>query len=61
MWWTFNMPSDQAEVTLTDVRVPPAAIFGHEGKGLVHDHMDVSNKVAVRAHLPASGPCVDSS
>ena len=22
MWWTFNMPSDHAEVTLTDVRVP---------------------------------------
>jgi alkylation response protein AidB-like acyl-CoA dehydrogenase len=35
MWWTFNMPSDHAEVTLTDVRVPPAAIFGQEGKGLV--------------------------
>ena len=22
MWWTFNMPTDHAEVTLTDVRVP---------------------------------------
>jgi hypothetical protein len=21
MWWTFNMPTDHAEVTLTDVRV----------------------------------------
>ena len=21
-WWTFNMPTDHAEVTLTDVRVP---------------------------------------
>ncbi len=28
MWWTFNMPSDHAEVTLSDVRVPDSAIFG---------------------------------
>jgi alkylation response protein AidB-like acyl-CoA dehydrogenase len=34
MWWTFNMPSDHAEVTLKDVRVPPSAIFGGEGRGL---------------------------
>lgn len=34
MWWTFNMPSDHAEVTLKDVRVPHAAILGEEGRGL---------------------------
>lgn len=34
MWWTFNMPSDHAEVTLHDVRVPTSAIFGREGNGL---------------------------
>jgi acyl-CoA dehydrogenase len=34
MWWTFNMPSDHAEVTLADVRVPNSAIFGEEGRGL---------------------------
>ena len=34
MWWTFNMPSDHAEVTLSDVRVPDSAIFGEEGAGL---------------------------
>ena len=34
MWWTFNMPSDHAEVTLRDVRVPNDAILGEEGEGL---------------------------
>src|SRR4051794_35799687 len=33
-WWTFNMPSDHGEVTLTDVRVPDSAILGAEGEGL---------------------------
>jgi acyl-CoA dehydrogenase len=32
--WTFNMPSDHAEVALTDVRVPASAIVGEEGRGL---------------------------
>ena len=34
MWWTFNMPTDHAEVSLTDVRVPNEAILGEEGRGL---------------------------
>ncbi|MCZ2109420.1 MAG: acyl-CoA dehydrogenase family protein [Dehalococcoidia bacterium] len=34
MWWTLNMPSDHAEVTLTDVRVPATALLGREGDGL---------------------------
>ena len=34
MWWTFNMPTDHAEVTLTDVRVPATAMLGKEGDGL---------------------------
>jgi len=33
-WWTLNMPTDHAEVTLRDVRVPDSAIFGAEGNGL---------------------------
>lgn len=33
-WWTMNMPSDHAEVTLTDVRVPDSTIVGEEGLGL---------------------------
>ncbi|BFM15126.1 acyl-CoA dehydrogenase family protein [Maricurvus nonylphenolicus] len=32
--WTFNMPSDHAHVSFTNVRVPDSAIFGGEGKGL---------------------------
>ncbi len=32
--WTFNMPSDHAEVILKDVRVPHSAIVGPEGGGL---------------------------
>jgi acyl-CoA dehydrogenase len=32
--WTFNMPTDHAEFTLTDVRVPDSARFGEEGRAL---------------------------
>jgi alkylation response protein AidB-like acyl-CoA dehydrogenase len=34
MWWTFNMPSDHAEVRIDGVRVPHSAILGNEGEGL---------------------------
>jgi alkylation response protein AidB-like acyl-CoA dehydrogenase len=34
MWWTFNLPSDHAEVTLENVRVPVDSIMGEEGMGL---------------------------
>src|SRR5262249_38714511 len=33
-WWTFNMPSDHAEVTFTDVRVGADAVFGPLDRGL---------------------------
>ncbi|HMN78828.1 MAG TPA: acyl-CoA dehydrogenase family protein [Burkholderiaceae bacterium] len=32
--WTFNMPSDHAEVSFTDVRVPHSCILHAEGDGL---------------------------
>ena len=32
--WTFNMPTDHAHISLTNVRVPNDAIFGGEGRGL---------------------------
>jgi acyl-CoA dehydrogenase len=32
--WTFNMPSDHAEVVLNHLRVPDSAILGEEGRGL---------------------------
>ncbi len=34
MHWTFNMPTDHAEMALRDVRVPDGAILGEEGRGL---------------------------
>ncbi len=33
-WWTFNMPTDHAEVTMTDVRVGQDALFGRLDHGL---------------------------
>ena len=33
MWWTFNMPSDHAEVSLTNVTVPGSTMLGEEGQG----------------------------
>jgi alkylation response protein AidB-like acyl-CoA dehydrogenase len=33
-WWTFNMPTDHAEVVFRDVRVPEAAVFGEVDHGL---------------------------
>ena len=33
-WWTFNMPTDHAEVSLRDVRVGADAILGELGGGL---------------------------
>ncbi len=34
MHWTFNMPTDHAEVSLTNLRVPNDTILGQEGDGL---------------------------
>lgn len=33
-WWTFNMPTDHAEVELNDVRVPDDAVLGEVDRGL---------------------------
>jgi alkylation response protein AidB-like acyl-CoA dehydrogenase len=33
-WWTFNMPTDHSEVSLTDVRVPHSAILGELDDGM---------------------------
>jgi alkylation response protein AidB-like acyl-CoA dehydrogenase len=33
-WWTFNMPTDHAEVVLSDVRVGGDAVLGEVGAGL---------------------------
>jgi acyl-CoA dehydrogenase len=44
--WTFNMPTDHAEVELKDVRVPHSAILGEEDKGLsVAQHFVHENRI----------------
>lgn len=59
--WTFNMPTDHAHVTLKDVRVPDAAIFGGEGRGLqVVQHFFNENRIRQAASsLGAAQYCID--
>ena len=63
MWWTFNMPSDHAEVTLKDVRVPHSAIFGEEGKGLaLAQHFVHENRIRQAASgVGAAQYCITES
>ncbi|CAA0094543.1 Caffeyl-CoA reductase-Etf complex subunit CarC [Halioglobus japonicus] len=61
--WTFNMPSDHARVSFTDVRVPDSAIFGEEGKGLmVIQHFFNENRIRQAASsLGAAQYCVNEA
>ncbi|MGI4814356.1 MAG: acyl-CoA dehydrogenase family protein [Janthinobacterium lividum] len=63
MWWTLNMPTDHAEVKLTNVRVPHSAIFGAEGQGLMLAQTFVhENRIRQAASsLGAAQFCVDES
>jgi alkylation response protein AidB-like acyl-CoA dehydrogenase len=63
MWWTFNMPSDHAEVTLKDVRVPHSAIFGEEGRGLaLAQHFVHENRIRQAASgVGAAQYCINES
>lgn len=63
MLWTFNMPTDHGRFTLTDVRVPHAAIFGEEGGGLqVVQHFFNENRIRQAASsLGAAQYCIDQS
>jgi alkylation response protein AidB-like acyl-CoA dehydrogenase len=63
MWWTFNMPSDHAEVTLKDVRVPNSTIFGEEGRGLALAQTFVhENRIRQAASGVGAGQyCIDES
>jgi acyl-CoA dehydrogenase len=62
-WWTLNMPTDHAEVTITDVRVPNAAIFGEEGMGLAVAQTFVhENRIRQAASGVGAGQfCIDRS
>ncbi|MFK8041761.1 acyl-CoA dehydrogenase family protein [Congregibacter sp.] len=61
--WTFNMPSDHARVSFTDVRVPHGSIFGGEGKGLmVIQHFFNENRIRQAASsLGAAQYCVNEA
>jgi alkylation response protein AidB-like acyl-CoA dehydrogenase len=63
MWWTFNMPSDHAEVRIDGVRVPHSAILGQEGEGLALANTFVhENRIRQAASsLGAAQYCVDES
>jgi len=62
-WWTFNMPTDHAEVTLTDVRVDPEAVFGEVGQGLyLAQHFVHENRIRQAASSLGAGQfCVDEA
>ncbi len=59
--WTFNMPTDHAHISLTDVRVSDADIFGGEGRGLqVVQHFFNENRIRQAASsLGAAQYCID--
>ena len=63
MWWTFNMPSDHAEVTLTDVRVPDSSILGDLDQGLEMAQMFVhENRIRQAASgVGAAQYCINES
>jgi alkylation response protein AidB-like acyl-CoA dehydrogenase len=62
-WWTFNMPTDHAEVTLTDVRVGPSALFGRLDHGLdLAQHFVHENRIRQAASsLGAAQFCVNEA
>jgi len=61
--WTFNMPTDHARVSFTDVRVPDSAVFGGEGHGLqVVQHFFNENRIRQAASsLGAAQYCITES
>ena len=61
--WTFNMPTDHAHVSFTDIRVPNDAIFGGEGRGLqVVQHFFNENRIRQAASsLGAAQYCINES
>jgi acyl-CoA dehydrogenase len=60
-WWTFNMPTDHAEVTLTDVRVPASSLWGRLDHGLeLAQHFVHENRIRQAASsLGAAQHCID--
>jgi alkylation response protein AidB-like acyl-CoA dehydrogenase len=63
MWWTFNMPSDHAEVSLRGVRVGEDAILGELDLGLALAQRFVhENRIRQAASsLGAAAYCIDQA
>lgn len=62
-WWTFNMPSDHAEVDLDGVRIPKSAVVGEVGSGLrLAQHFVHENRIRQAASsLGAAQFCIDET
>jgi acyl-CoA dehydrogenase len=62
-WWTFNMPTDHAEVSLRDVRVGPDAVFGRVDHGLdLAQHFVHENRIRqAAASLGAAQFCINEA
>jgi alkylation response protein AidB-like acyl-CoA dehydrogenase len=62
-WWTFNMPTDHAEVSLKDVRVPANALFGRLDHGLdLAQHFVHENRIRQAASsLGAAQYCINEA
>ena len=63
MWWTFNMPTDHAEVSFENVRVPNHVIFGEEGGGLqLAQHFVHENRIRQAASgVGAAQYCINEA
>ncbi len=61
--WTFNLPTDHAHISLTNVWVPDDAVFGGEGRGLqVVQHFFNENRIRqAAASLGAAQFCINES
>lgn len=61
--WTFNMPTDHADVELKNVRVPDTALLGEEGKGLaIAQRFLHENRIRQAASsLGAAQFCIDEA
>jgi alkylation response protein AidB-like acyl-CoA dehydrogenase len=62
-WWTFNMPTDHAEVSLQDVRVGAEAVFGRVDHGLeLAQHFVHENRIRqAAASLGAAQYCINEA
>ncbi len=62
-WWTFNMPTDHAEVSMSGVRVGDDAIFGDVDRGLeLAQHFVHENRIRQAASsLGAAQFCVNEA